>query len=686
MNTCCKCIIVHVGSLLFLTFCFHAAVSLYFLHCRYDRQRGGLIVENSDLASILGLSGTNQGGSFVKSETLVSLPGSVLEYVLTYLPDNAVASMSSVCRSWNLEIGKQSVNLWRHLLLRRAWPVPTSGCQQGSSSENLSGDNRTPFREAYISHYSAVRDMKAVREGLTGILRKKSVDERETCFTAFESWSSSRGAPQYPNYCKAVEIWSPNRVLAAYSLDCTLRLFETVERSGSGTGRLCRELVCQRIDPYKNTKRRSSILVALAVDDFLICCLCRVLERDHHEGFILAVLSREDFLVADVSEDDGTINVIDVGQSVLDFLLSCDEVDHGLLQLKDFLSSGGEMDEVEVLVSQSLICCGYGRFMVEVAVSIPSDDVTDESDLLLRKLFVFSSSVGAIVWMCDSNTPLIPLRPRYEDMNLALVKETEEGSQESILVSVPAISPGVMTASIDPNGNYHSAALLQGSDLIWNDLLNEGWEARSFHQRPIVATRSEVIVADSFVREDENGRKQFKVIVNFHPHLQKKGVPMRETITLDGNMEVCLLVPLRKDHILAICRLYSGQTEMDDIDGHWFGNGSNDDVSIYAIIIHTSTRSEIERIHLINDLTSHLERNFALGELPLRVVISGGTVAVSTWWKGIIITGEEVRLANDESLVIDQAQSPAKAKKKKKKTHRKGGKKDGFARGMSLRG
>ena len=43
-------------------------------------------------------------------------------------------------------------------------------------------------------------------------------------------------------------------------------------------------------------------------------------------------------------------------------------------------------------------------------------------------------------------------------------------------------------------------------------------------------------------------------------------------------------------------------------------------------------------------------------------------------------------MANDKSLVIDQAQSPAKAKKKKKKTHRKGGKKDGFARGMSLRG
>jgi hypothetical protein len=38
-----------------------------------------------------------------------------------------------------------------------------------------------------------------------------------------------------PNTCVAMEVWSPVEVIAAYSQDCTLRLFKAAERGGLAT-------------------------------------------------------------------------------------------------------------------------------------------------------------------------------------------------------------------------------------------------------------------------------------------------------------------------------------------------------------------------------------------------------------------------------------------------------------------
>jgi hypothetical protein len=241
--------------------------------------------------------------------------------------------------------------------------------------------------------------------------------------------------------------------------------------------------------------------------------------------------------------------------------------------------------------------------------------------------------------------------------------------------------------SIDPSGDFHNPVFLEGSELVGNEIFHEGWELRAMRQRPIVALSSEVIVADTLVRELEDGNKHFKSIVSFYPF---SGVSIHKTLELDGNLEICLLVPFRDNHILAICRLHiprSDHTEVDDVDGHWFGDREHGQVSIYAVVIHVSSRIEIERICLLDDLESHLDRDMATGgELPLRIAVAGGTVAAGIWWKGVIVTGEEVRLTHEESHGSDHAQTNSKAKKKKKKTPKKGGKKDGFARGMSLRG
>jgi hypothetical protein len=71
----------------------------------------------------------------------------------------------------------------------------------------------------------------------------------------------------------------------------------------------------------------------------------------------------------------------------------------------------------------------------------------------------------------------------------------------------------------------------------------------------------------------------------------------------------------------------------------------------------------------------------------------GATIGVGVWWKGVVMTGNDVRDLGRSEGVGGSEESTTKGgnggrtkKKKKGKPPNKGGKKDGFARGMSMRG
>jgi hypothetical protein len=98
----------------------------------------------------------------------------------------------------------------------------------------------------------------------------------------------------------------------------------------------------------------------MALDEEVIGCLLHVVEDGTQaEANVLTILSRDDFLMHDeTAETETSLQVVDVGQSVLNYLLSCDDVGHGLLQLHDFLRDGGDLDDVEVLISPNLVACG----------------------------------------------------------------------------------------------------------------------------------------------------------------------------------------------------------------------------------------------------------------------------------------------------------------------------------------
>lgn len=362
----------------------------------------------------------------------------------------------------------------------------------GLQDTDISHDVANLLRKEFIQHYSVRREMLAIQRALTGLLPRRGgggsssklstlpsarCEHRDT---AVHSFSTRRGAPQPPSHCVSVEIWSPNCVLAAYSHDCTLRLFQAVSKGGGGGGRdhntnslteekSCREVFCQRIDPYKHTRKKTCIIETMGLDETVVGCLCRITDETTlgdtnriRQRYNLVVIHRDDLLVFDskcadsgISEpEEGALTVIDVEVAVINYVLSLDHADHRLLRLHDFLTMGaGDVEDVELLVSPTMATCGAGRFMVEVAISIPVflDDEDDEQalhsesgmtmELIDRKMFLFSSTECAIVWMGESHSPSEALQPRLEDISLvSLPTSTGATTTASATDTIP--SPG----------------------------------------------------------------------------------------------------------------------------------------------------------------------------------------------------------------------------------------------------
>jgi hypothetical protein len=620
------------------------------------------------------------------------LPGSVLERVLTFLPDASVASASRVCKAWHREIGRNSPDLWRHLLGRRGWPEPRCGGDI---------DARDACRAAFVQHYEAVRDLLALQRGLSAIASSKSnLEEKEM---AYQTFSSRKGAPSQiaSGECVSMQVWSPGSILAGYSRDCSIRLYEAVPRGGCSAGAnglLCREIVCRRIDPYRNTKRRTCVMLSMVVDEESIGCLCHVMaDTVDAEAYILVVLSREDFLVGDngsaKSPQENGLRVIDVGEAVLNYLLSSDVVDHRLLQLLDFLAStGGEIGAVEVLASRAMAACGHGRFMIEVSIAIPTigphGAVAGEDDspmhLLDRKLVLFSLTADAIVWMGDSQGSL-PLRPRHEDMTIAslLTLPFPRASRCACSVMVASSTTlDIMSVSIEPSFQIECSRL---PDDHAAKLPNENWDHAPQSSRAMILVGSDAIAADVFRRTVNNRIVDRMSAVVFYPRfLISDGPPITDRLELEGDIEVERMASLTDKHIILLCRQYVSATGRP-VPSHPDESDTEPQYHVCAvgILIHVGSRREIHRVTLLEGVDP--ERF----QLPEVTSASHKTIGAGLSWRGVVMTGSSVRSASERHVLLPSSSPVAtmsRSAKKKKKLVPKGSKKDGFARGMSLRG
>ena len=125
----------------------------------------------------------------------------------------------------------------------------------------------------------------------------------------------------------------------------------------------------------------------------------------------------------------------------------------------------------------------YWKYMQRILPQLTSLDVDDDDDanndvpmtLILRRLFLFSAKLGAIVWMYESNESARPMQPRHEDMTLTSATSKEGYRIGCTVASTSSTSGSVLVASINPTGGFSNPNLLQGYEMRRKEILEETW-------------------------------------------------------------------------------------------------------------------------------------------------------------------------------------------------------------------
>mmetsp|Transcript_22827 Transcript_22827/g.53928 ORF Transcript_22827/g.53928 Transcript_22827/m.53928 type:complete len:958 (+) Transcript_22827:44-2917(+) len=679
----------------------------------FDRNRDGMLVDNMDaFTNDLLLSTRRPRQSSVGSEVgedhadervdPTRLPGAVLEHLLTFLPDTAVAACCQVCRSWNREIGQHSPSLWLHLLRRHDWPeeLPTKITGADENIAVLTNEEKCfSLRILFQNHYLAVRDIQALASAVPAITRQSTQSvliEEELTYQAF---ASRKHSPHDSDTCVALEEWAPNHVLAGFSNECTLRLFEATHFRGKE--KRCKELVCQSVDPYRLTKKRTCTLDAVGLDDAMIGCLCHVsaskLEEDVAAS-ILVLLSRESFLMGEsgaVAAKGGGIDsmteelqVIDVGEAVLNFILSsAAEQNERLLPLFEYLKhEGGEVGDVCTAVSRRrIVATGHQQFMLEVSISIPQAGQDDENEgeqesliQLDRKLVWISARRGAIDWIGESYpSPLNPPAALVPAVLGSLKRASlPGGSRNTCFIAVGAAhARSVAVCEVQPSSLPTEPRLVDGSEAA-----HHSWEGfNDFQQYPsesLIVSPKHVITMDSIYQTNQDDAlTMIQSKISFLERVPDTA-PRQTTMTIAGTVRLYDMVLLRDEYVVAIGAEFPDESHATEDPQPL----KVDSARIILVVVFLSAKQEIGRIGLTpptGDRYNELKPRFI-------AQTSGGTLAMALGGLGIAMSGDDVRSLR--TSVLAEVDDSPKKKKKPSRSKKGSGKKDGFARGMSLRG
>jgi hypothetical protein len=185
------------------------------------------------------------------------------------------------------------------------------------------------------------------------------------------------------------------------------------------------------------------------------------------------------------------------------------------------------------------------------------------------------------------------------------------------------------------------------------------------HCRPVVITSSDIVVAETLFRELDGGRKIKKSVVSFYPRFIKD-VPYA-TLTLDGDCEAFRIECLQDDYAVVLCHVresHDPEAAIDNIDDGYAAYPCK-----HAIVIHVPSRSLIHRVCLLEEESAHSDGIFFTS--------NGDTVGVGFWWKGVVLTGKDVREVGSNALHAVEEEKPKSSRKQrgqKKKPQRKRGK------------
>lgn len=638
----------------------------------FDRYQEGLLV--ADLGTVFGegkrISSNTES---TQEDTLAGaegLPAAVLEYILTFLPDSSVASMTRVCTAWNSEIGKSSSYLWRQMLERRKWPLPPE-------NSSLSPSARTHEAKCcFQMHYQVVRDVNAVKEALSALVNSKRAAPANDVEMVYQAFSTRRTAPSEPNACVAMEAWSPDEVLAAYSHDCTIRLFKAVAKGPTG-GKTCRELISVCLNPFRKTSKVKTRLVAMGLDTDMVGCLLHAQGGIHKSTHILSIIQRDAYLEAaggDTSSlgwsepEEGVLNVIDINEVIVDYFL--EHADDLATHLPYVYIDPNDLDDVQVVVSDTLVACGHGQFAIEAAIYISDPDLEDYDEapriMLGRKLVIISSLRGTVAWMGS-----LPWRTFPDNCNVfltACVLGENPGRTAScrILAATPwelGMQHADITNTIEVCHGIHFTI---AGDTAANEIVSledRGWRTNRDRRRNVVPFPNGSIVAiDILCKDRGNGFLDYRSCISvFSMEVADEGT-VQEPLWLN-HCDVLSMHRIRDEHVLLICEEVdvneddSDADPFDEVGGHWFS--ADPQRYIRGIVVHVPTRQVIDRAHIPFDISE-------TGTTLSMCCGFNNTIGVGLSWKGVVLTGANVRAVGSCNTEQSKERPGNEADKKKK--------------------
>ena len=616
------------------------------------RSRSGSMQEDSEHFNGNNEDDSNHdtGGGLVALENMYSLhqhlvnhlPAQVLEFILSFLPVGATAILPQVCRAWNHEIGRSSPNLWRNLLKRYKWSCAVKDLASAPVEQTAA-----MYRDIFVSHYKARRDLQAIKLGMDQLLSRASNNPcpdvrggsaNNKDVAAFD-FQDTIGTPIVGK--TVLQMWSDTRVLVGSGRDCTLHLYDIIDNS-SGAGKRCKQSVRVKVAPFANTRKRPYELTMMQLDLDIVGCLFATCEEET-PGVWLVVLQKEELLCAGKGGNhvpclgDGVSDTFDLQKEVLACIAKSNDDKVVAWLMEHNLGPEALIDTEDVTVTVAadrLVACGDGNFLFEayIALSHALNDYNARTTVdTLGKIFLISSKKGQITWISPHNC----------DPNC---------------VSLARISTGAMSACFISSSSKVVSVAVKGPQEVECFEIVPPPLIHSPDRTVVTMTSSELLLADQYMEELQDGEqsaREFKVI--FHSVDRENGAAclVDNGVFLGGL--VAPIISLREEYLIVFCASNGAMAEYQER------------IPFVARLFHIPSRQVVHE--------TIMEVPLPVECAPLSFACDGGSVAVSSRDFGMFVAGHGVSHTSNDTWGNQK-------KAKKKKWIRGKAKKDGFARGV----
>jgi hypothetical protein len=623
---------------------------------------------------------------------VMNFPATILGTICLYLDDVSIVSMIQACRTWYNEIGQPNAPIWRTLLNRRKWP-----CEDCTDPSHTTS-NVHSYRSQFYSHYCMMRDMLALKSAYDFFIRNPNNTTSTALLSktnvAIYDYASRQNAPVGP--CQGIEVWSPRHVLVAYRRDCTLRLYESSHKLAAGgivsNETSCRELICYRVDPYRNTKRKLCSINHLVLDEKYVNTLCEVKStQSPADTEILLTISRDDFLIGESGVNIGSDAIYNKSTSLQVFNLT-DEIRQYMNHSADRPQHWPELlrDERNDLtarfytVTDTVSSCGSGIIMIATSIFLQGNEEVDEERILLEaRLFLISTTRQHILWS-NSCDPLLVRSERnpiqvYDHLCTSSIylrtqcdeRSSTRGVYNFAVASRLGENKTILLGDVDLTGTVSALIVVSAGTSKWPTVTLEGgqWLKDPLHERQLLCAHDDMITADVWYRREDDGSvESTSSIITFYPKScstvsmddSKKDVAPDLSFLEMSNLTVQHISYIRDRYLVMFCEQFSAIDNFLDVE------------MAISVIIHIPTRQEIGRCNWI-DYRQDIDA------LPRLVSCGHETLGLEMSRERLIMTGNDVRYRNastctgkmngignqDVAMGIQQLEQSTKKKKKK---------------------